>query len=164
VNVLWLVLALVVLQRVAELSYAQRNTARLLERGGVEVGASHYPLVVLLHAAWLIAMAVLIPPAAVPNWWLIGVYAGLQGLRLWTVVSLGPYWTTRVIAVADAPLVRRGPYRYFRHPNYAIVCAEIAVLPLAFGAVEIAIVFSILNAALLSWRIRIEDRSLIQRP
>ncbi len=160
---LWLVLALVALQRVVELLYAQRNTARLLERGGVELGASHYPLVVLLHAAWLIAMAVLIPPFTMPNWWLLGLYALLQGLRLWTVASLGPYWTTRVIAVADAPLVRHGPYRFLRHPNYVVVCAEIAVLPLAFGAIEIAIAFSILNAALLSWRIRVEDRALAGR-
>jgi methyltransferase len=162
-SLLWLVLALVALQRVVELLYAQRNTARLLERGGVEVGASHYPLVVLLHAAWLIAMAVLIPPFTMPNWWLLGLYALLQGLRLWTVASLGPYWTTRVIAVNDAPLVRHGPYRFLRHPNYVVVCAEIAVLPLAFGAIEIAIAFSILNAALLSWRIRVEDRALAGR-
>jgi methyltransferase len=163
-SVLWIVLALVAIQRVIELIFAQRNTTRLLERGGVEAGASHYPLFVLLHAAWLIAMAVLIPPAAMPNWWLLALYALLQVLRVWTVTSLGEYWTTRVISLPGRPLVRRGPYRFLRHPNYVIVCAEIAVLPLAFGAVEIAIVFSILNAALLSWRIRIEERALTGRP
>lgn len=87
----------------------------------------------------------------------------LQVLRVWTVASLGGYWTTRVISLPGAPLVRHGPYRFLRHPNYAIVCAEIAVLPLAFGAVELAIVFSILNAALLSWRIRVEERALASR-
>ncbi|HEU5481394.1 MAG TPA: isoprenylcysteine carboxylmethyltransferase family protein [Candidatus Tumulicola sp.] len=162
-SVLWIVLALVAIQRVVELIYAQRNAGRLLERGGIEAGASHYPLFVLLHAAWLIAMAVLIPPAAPPNWWLLGLYAVLQVLRVWTVASLGGYWTTRVISLPGAPLVRHGPYRFLRHPNYAIVCAEIAVLPLAFGAVELAIVFSILNAALLSWRIRVEERALASR-
>lgn len=162
--VVWIVLALVALQRILELIYAHRNAARLLQRGGSETGASHYPLFVLLHAAWLIAMAVLIPPAAAPVWWLLGVYAGLQILRVWTVASLGERWTTRVIALPGAPLVRRGPYRFLRHPNYAIVCAEIAILPLAFGAVEIAIVFSILNAALLAWRIRIEEGALARRP
>lgn len=162
-SVLWIVLALVAVQRTVELIYAQRNTDRLLRRGGVEAGAAHYPLIVLLHACWLIAMAVLIAPSTPPNWWLLGLYAVLQLLRLWTVISLGPYWTTRVITVTGEPLVRRGPYKYLRHPNYAVVCAEIAVLPLAFGAVEIAIGFSILNAALLSWRIRVEEGAIAGR-
>lgn len=162
-SVLWIVLALVAAQRVVELMYAQRNTDRLLRRGGMEAGASHYPLIVLLHACWLVSMAVLIAPSTPPNWWLLGLYGGLQLLRVWTVASLGPYWTTRVITVAGEPLVRRGPYRLLHHPNYVIVCAEIAVLPLAFGAVDIAIGFSILNAALLSWRIRIEERAIAGR-
>jgi len=108
-------------------------------------------------------MAVLIPPSTTPNWCLLGVYGLLQLARIWIVATLGPYWTTRIVTVPGAPLVRRGPYRFLRHPNYAVVCAEIAVLPLAFHAVEIAIVFSILNAALLSWRIRVEERALAQR-
>lgn len=117
----------------------------------------------VLHAAWLVSMAVSIPPLTAPNWWLLGLYALLQPFRLWIIATLGPYWTTRIINVANAPLIRTGPYRIFRHPNYAVVCAEIAILPLAFGAVEIAIVFSILNAALLSWRIRTEERALRER-
>ncbi|HZZ00912.1 MAG TPA: isoprenylcysteine carboxylmethyltransferase family protein [Candidatus Baltobacteraceae bacterium] len=160
---LWVLLVLVALQRVIELIYAQRNTQRLLDAGGAEVGASHYPLVVLLHAAWLIAMAVVIPPYAVPNWWLVGLYALLQPLRIWTIATLGPYWTTRVITIPNAPLIRAGPYRFFRHPNYVVVCAEIAILPLAFGAYEIAVIFSIFNAALLSYRIRLEERTLAAR-
>lgn len=162
-SVLWIVLALVAAQRVVELVYAQRNAARLLRRGAVEAGAEHYPLIVLLHAGWLAAMALSIAPSTPPNWWLLGVYGALQVLRVWTVASLGPYWTTRVITLAGEPLVRRGPYKYVRHPNYAIVCAEILVLPLAFGAVEIAIVFSVLNAALLAWRIRVEERAIASR-
>jgi methyltransferase len=160
VSVLWAVLALVALQRLGELVYARRNTTLLLRRGGIESGASHYPLVVLLHAAWLAAMATLVPPSTTPVWWLLGVYAALQVARLWIIASLGPFWTTRVITVPDAALVTQGPYRFLRHPNYAVVCAEIAILPLAFHAVDIAVVFSILNAALLWWRIRVEDRAL----
>ncbi|HKE36417.1 MAG TPA: isoprenylcysteine carboxylmethyltransferase family protein [Candidatus Baltobacteraceae bacterium] len=160
---LWLILGLVALQRVAELVYAQRNTERLLANGGVEIGSSHYSLIVLLHAAWLITMAVVIPPYVTPNWWVIGLYVLLQPLRIWTIVTLGPYWTTRVVTVPNAPLIRTGPYRVLRHPNYVVVCAEIAILPLAFGAVDIAIIFSILNAALLSYRIRIEERTLAGR-
>lgn len=161
--ILWIVLALVALQRLAELFYAHRNTRRLLANGGIEIGAVQYPFIVLLHAAWLASMAWFIPPATIPNWWLIGLYALFQLLRVWTIATLGPYWTTRIVTVPGAPLVRRGPYRIFRHPNYTVVCAEIAILPLAFGAVEIAIVFSILNASLLSWRIRTEERVLMAR-
>jgi methyltransferase len=160
VPILWIVLALVVLQRVVELIYAAGNTRRLLARGGVESGAVQYPFFVLLHVAWLASMAIFIPPARAPNWTLLALYALLQPLRIWSIASLGPYWTTRVITVPGEAPVRRGAYRLFRHPNYVVVCAEIAVLPLAFGAVEIAIVFSFLNAWLLSWRIRVEERAL----
>ena len=160
---LYVVLAIVALQRVAELIYSGRNTKRLRERGGIEIGAIQYPFIVALHAAWLAAMATLIPPQTAPNWWLLGCYALLQPLRIWTIATLGPYWTTRIITVPGAPIVRGGPYRIFRHPNYVVVCAEIAILPLAFGAVEITIIFSILNASLLSWRIRVEERALWSR-
>jgi len=160
VSVLWIVLALVALQRLVELLYSVANTRRLLAAGGVEYGAVQYPFFVLLHVAWLAAMLVLIPAATIPNWRLLAIYALLQPLRVWTIASLGPYWTARIVVVPGAPLVRRGPYRIFRHPNYVIVCAEIFILPFAFGAVEIAILFSFLNAALLSWRIRAEERAL----
>ncbi len=160
--ILWVVLTLVALQRVVELVHSARNTRRLLASGGVEYGARQYPFFILLHGAWLVSMAVFIPAATIPNWWLLGLYALLQPLRFWTIASLGSRWTTRVIAVPGATLVRRGPYRLLRHPNYAVVCAEIAVLPLAFGAVELAIAFSILNASLLSWRIRVEERALVR--
>jgi methyltransferase len=162
-SVLWIVLALVALQRFAELLYSARNTRRLLERGGLEIGRVQYPFFVLLHGGWLASMALLIPASRAPNWWLLGLYALLQPLRVWIIASLGEYWTTRIITLPGAPLARRGAYRFFRHPNYIVVCAEIAILPLAFGAVEIAIVFSILNAALLSWRIRVEERALLGR-
>lgn len=160
---LWIALALVALQRLGELMYAQRNTERLLANGGEEIGASHYPLIVLLHAAWPVSMAAFVPAYQEPNWYLIGLYVLLQPLRIWTIATLGPYWTTRIINIPGAPIVRSGPYRFFRHPNYVVVCAEIAILPLAFGAVEIAIVFTMLNAALLSYRIRLEERALATR-
>lgn len=153
-------LALVAVQRVVELVYSARNTRRLLARGGVESGAVQYPFFVLLHTAWLASMAIFIPPARAPNWTLLALYALLQPLRIWAIASLGPYWTTRIITVPGEAPVRRGAYRFFRHPNYIVVCAEIAVLPLAFGAIEIAIIFSFLNASLLSWRIRTEERAL----
>jgi methyltransferase len=158
----WLVLA-VALLRLAELAYAERNTRRLLARGGQEVGAGHYPLLVALHAAWLGAIFFIVPAATPPSLPLAVLFAALLGARLWTLWSLGPYWTTRVMTLPDAPLVRRGPYRRLRHPNYVIVAGEIAVLPLIFGAWRLALLFSALNAALLWHRIRVEDAALAPR-
>ena len=155
--------AAVVLQRLAELIYANRNTRALLLRGGIEVGREHYPLFVLLHAAWLLAIVLALPQPAPINWIALTGYVALEALRLWTMLSLGSYWTTRIINLPDAPLVRRGPYRFVRHPNYMIVTGEIALLPLVFGEVWVTVVFSSLNGALLYWRIRTEDSALAPR-
>jgi methyltransferase len=160
VSILWITLVLVALQRLGELAYAARNTRRLLAQGAVEIGRAHYPLFVLLHGGWLVAMAVLVPAAAPVCWPLLALFVLLQLGRLWVVATLGPYWTTRIITLPKVPLVRRGPYRFVNHPNYLIVTGEIAVLPLAFGAWPIALVFSILNAALLAWGTRTPRRTL----
>jgi methyltransferase len=157
------VLAFVVVQRLAELIWSARNTRRLLARGAQEIGARHYPLFILLHGSWLVAMAMTIPAETPPHWPLLGLFALLQLLRIWVVVTLGPYWTTRIITLETAPLVRHGPFRWLRHPNYAVVVAEIALLPLAFGAWEIALVWSLLNALLLRHRIRVEESALQPR-
>jgi methyltransferase len=154
------VVLIVALQRLAELVLARRNTRRLLAAGGREAGAGHYPLLVLLHGAWLLALFTLVPAEAPVNLWLLGLFVLLQAGRLWVIASLGRFWTTRIITLAEVPLVRRGPYRFLRHPNYAIVAAEIAVLPLAFGAWQIALGFSLVNLPLLAHRIRIENAAL----
>lgn len=154
---------LVAAQRVGELFLAQRNTAALKARGAVEIGARHYPLIVALHAAWLIAVVACLPRPPFVNISLLAAYLVVQALRVWTLASLGPYWTTRIITLPDAPLVRRGPYRFVRHPNYLVVSLEIALLPLVFGEVAVAAVFSLLNAAALAWRIRQEDSALAAR-
>jgi methyltransferase len=157
------ILALVVIQRLAELVVVARNTRRLLARGGREVGRAHYPLFILLHASWLIAIALATPPRTQPSWVLIGLFALLQLARIWVIATLGPYWTTRVITVDDVPVVRTGPYRFVRHPNYWVVVGEIAVLPLAFHDWAIALVWSVLNALLLRHRIRVETAALAPR-
>ncbi|MFQ5974532.1 MAG: isoprenylcysteine carboxyl methyltransferase family protein [Alphaproteobacteria bacterium] len=162
-SALWIVVGLVALQRLGELAYARRNTRRLMAEGAVEEGAGHYPLVVAVHAAWLLSMVLLIPADAPVVWPLLGLFILLQGGRLWVIASLGRFWTTRIITLPGAPLVRRGPYRFLKHPNYLVVAAEIAALPLAFGAWEIALVFSILNAAVLAQRIRVENATLAAR-
>lgn len=157
------VVTLVACQRLAELLYARRNTARLLAHGGVERGAAHYPLIVLLHGAWLAAVLLFADENTPPVWPWLGLYLALQAARYWVMASLGSYWTTRVIAVPDAPLLRSGPYRFLRHPNYVVVAAEIAVLPLAFGEYRVALIFSALNLAALAWRVRVEDAALAER-
>ena len=157
------ILGLVIAQRLAELALASANTRRLLARGGREIGRAHYPLFILLHASWLIAIAAATPPDRQPIWPLIVVFALLQLARVWVIVTLGPYWTTRVITVDGAPLIRSGPFRFVRHPNYWVVVGEIAVLPLAFQDWAVAIVWTLLNALLLRHRIAVESTALAPR-
>jgi methyltransferase len=163
IQAIWIayaVIGLVVLQRFGELTLASRNTQKLKARGAVEIGADHYRFIVLLHAAWLMAVLWLLPAPLVIHWAWLGLFVLLQAARIWVIAALGPYWTTRIISLPDAPLIKRGPYRFLRHPNYVIVAGEILALPLAFGEILVAIVFSIANAAMLFWRIREEDAAL----
>lgn len=157
------ILGAVVAARLLELVYARRNTARLLAEGAQEVGAGHYPFIVALHAAWLISLAWFVPTNAAAEPLLLLLFLLTQGLRIWVLVSLGRYWTTRIITLPGVPLIQRGPYRFLRHPNYLVVVLEIALLPLCFGAWEIALIFSLLNACLLFWRIRTENAALSER-
>jgi len=159
----WVILALVVLQRLGELALAKRNTAALLARGAVEIGARHYPFIVALHALWLLVTLWQLPNPVVIHWALLALFLVFQGLRLWVVATLGIYWTTRIISLPGVPLVRRGPYRFFRHPNYMAVAGEIALLPLVFGEIRVAIIFSFANAAILALRIRQEETGLTPR-
>lgn len=152
-------LAFLCLQRLSELVIAQRNTARLLAKGGREAGASHYPLIVALHTAWLAGLAYFSWGEPV-NWWFVALYAVLQVFRVWILISLGARWTTRIIVLPEAPLVARGPYRFVRHPNYLLVACEIACAPAIFGLWIFAAVFSVLNAAVLYLRISVENKAL----
>lgn len=158
-----LLLGLVTAQRLGELVLAAHNTRRLKARGAYEVAPGHYPLIVLLHGVWLAGL-----------WWLAwdrplnlvlaAAFLVLEALRVWVLMSLGERWTTRIIVLPGAPLVRRGPYRVFPHPNYAVVCAEIALLPLVFGLWAYALVFTALNAAILFVRIHAESVALSSLP
>ena len=154
-----ILLGLVTLQRGGELVLARRNTARLLAAGAVEVAPEHYPAIIAVHASWLAGLWFLGWDAAVRPFWL-AVFCLLQLLRVWVIATLGPRWTTRIIVAPGRPLVAAGPYRWLSHPNYAVVASEIAVLPLALGLPWFALVFTALNAAVLSVRIRAEERAL----
>ncbi len=151
-------LGVVTAQRLIELRIAKHNTERLLAKGAREIGADHYPLMVGFHASWLILMWVLgWNRDLVPVF--VGVYILLQAFRIWILTSLGPRWTTRIIII-DEPLVARGPYKFIRHPNYWLVVAEIAAVPLALGLPWVALIVSILHAGVLYIRIRTENRGL----
>ena len=158
-----IVFTYVIMQRLAELVYAKANTRRLLAEGGREHGARHYPLFIVLHSGWLAAIALFAAPTSAPDMLLLGIFIASQAFRFWTLASIGRWWTTRIISAPHFPRVRRGPYRFIKHPNYALVVLEIAVLPLLLGATAMAIIFSILNAVLLWWRIRIENDVLAER-
>lgn len=155
----YVIMAFVTAQRLAELAIDRRNTARLLASGAHEVGARHYPVMVMMHAIWLAVLWFSVGgrPVSLP---LLGLYGVLQLLRVWVLATLGRRWTTRIIVLPGASLVKRGPFRFLRHPNYTVVTAEIAVLPLVFGLVWIAALFTVLNAAMLYVRIGAENRAL----
>jgi len=153
------ILALVTLQRAAELVVSSHNTGKLRARGAFEVAPRHYPFVVAVHAGWLISL------------WIFGhdqplnaiallLYLALQGFRLWVMWTLGARWTTRIIILPGEPLVAAGPYRLLPHPNYAVVAGEIALLPLVLGLPLLALIFTVLNATVLFIRIRAENQAL----
>ncbi len=152
-------LAFVTLQRLVELPIARANTKRLLAAGGHEVGAGHYPYIIALHAAWLGTLWWLAPGRPIHLPFLI-LFALIEAARIWVLRTLGPRWTTRIIVVPGEQLVATGPYRFVSHPNYLVVIGEIAVLPLVFGLWQVALIFSLLNAAVLTIRIRAENRAL----
>lgn len=156
-----LLLAFVTLERLAELVLARRNTRALLAQGAVEHAPGHYPLIVALHAAWLAGLWAFGWDQPVSLFW-FAVFMALQAARVWVLATLGPRWTTRIIVLPGAPLVAKGPYRFVSHPNYLVVIGEIAVLPLCFGLWWFAILFSLLNAAVLTIRIRAEAAALTQ--
>ena len=156
------ILGFTTLQRLSELPIAAANTKRLIAAGGHEVAPRHYPAIVAVHAAWLAALWWLAPGRPV-HWPFLALYLLLITLRAWTLRTLGNRWTTRIIIVPGEQLVARGPYRFVSHPNYLVVIGEIAVLPLVFGLWQVAVVFSLLNAAVLVVRVRAEERALRSR-
>lgn len=159
-----IIFALVILQRLIELGIAKRNAAYIRALGGYEVGAEHYRWIVLLHASFFASLLLEtverghlnMMPAVLP----FAVFLGAQVLRVWCLRSLGRFWNTRIFILPGSDPVRRGPYRFLRHPNYTVVAFELFTLPLAFGALYTALLFSLLNALILRVRIRIEEQSL----
>lgn len=153
-----LFLGFIIIQRLSELAIAKRNTARLLAKGAYEVGANHYPVMVAMHSAWIVCLLVFGYDETVAFGWL-AVFAVLQVFRVWILGTLGSRWTTRII-ILEEPLVVRGPFKYSSHPNYMLVVAEIIVAPMVLGLGWVAVIFTVLNAAMLWVRIGVEHKAL----
>ena len=162
----WLSVAILIFvtaQRLGELAVARRNTARLLAKGAFEIAPEHYPGIVATHTAWLIGLWLLAPwrEVSLP---LLAIFILLQLGRLWVLATLGERWTTRIIILPGAPLIRSGPYRFVSHPNYVVVAGEMFILPLVFGLPVFALVFTVINAVMLVIRIRAEHSALYGEP
>jgi methyltransferase len=158
-----LLLAFVTCERLGELWLARRNTRALTARGAFEVAAGHYPIIVMLHAIWLVGLWTIAWHTPL-QWLWVAVFGFLQVLRVWTLSTIGRRWTTRILVVPGEKLVSTGPYRFVRHPNYIVVVGEIAVLPLCFDLPLYALAFSIANALVLTIRIRSENAALAGSP
>lgn len=154
-----LILLLVTLQRLSELIIARHNTAALIGKGAIEHGAAHYPVMVLLHTSWLAGLW-WFGWDAVVIWPLMYIYIALQAFRIWILATLASRWSTRILTVPNEQLVVRGPYRFVRHPNYLLVLLEVPLLPLALGLNGFALLYGLLNIAMLAWRIQVENHAL----
>lgn len=162
--IFYIILSIVIVQRLLELVIAKRNEKNMRAQGAYEVGASHYPLMILLHVSFFISLLIEVntfnlTPSPLFLLFLI-MFLCVQGLRVWCLTSLGSFWNTKIIVLPGTHVVTKGPYKYLRHPNYLVVSMEIALLPLMFEAYFTAICFTILNAIMLSIRIPTEERAL----
>ncbi|MGV3487477.1 MAG: isoprenylcysteine carboxyl methyltransferase family protein [Tuberibacillus sp.] len=163
----FILLIIVITQRIVELIIARRNEARLKQQGAYEVGGEHYKWIVLLHVLFFIMLIMEVSffnkrPA---SWfWIpLALFLLAQWVRVWAIKSLGVYWNTKIIVLPGAEAVSNGPYRYVRHPNYLIVATEILTLPLIFQAYFTAVVFTFLNSIIiLGVRIPDEEKALLE--
>ena len=155
--------ALILVQRSGEELYSMRNTSRLLAAGAHEAGRAYYPVVATSHLAWIAAIFLLIPAASPVLWPLAIVYLALQLVRVWIIGSLGPFWTHRIITLATTPTVRRGPYRWVQHPNYALTIVETLLLPMVFGAWAVGVIFAAVWLAVIRYKIVLENAALQDR-
>lgn len=164
----WSMVTFVLLQRIAELVLAKRNAEQIRKMGGYEVGESHYKYIVLLHALFLPSLVLEVSVSGMdrlPVWWSVtfSLFVLAQMLRYWCIVSLGRHWNTRILVLPGAAPVKRGPYRFLRHPNYLVVAVELLALPLTFHAFTTAALFSLANAwLLLRLRIPAEEQAVYQ--
>ncbi|MDG5472712.1 isoprenylcysteine carboxylmethyltransferase family protein [Jeotgalibacillus sp. ET6] len=161
---IYLIIILVVVQRLAELIAAKRNEQWMREQGAFEAGASHYPYMLALHIGFflsLLAETLFFDRPLSPFWpLLLPLFLAAQAFRIWCLRSLGRFWNTKILILPDAEVVRKGPYKWIKHPNYLVVTVELLILPLLLQAYATAVLFSLLNAVMLSVRIPVEEKAL----
>jgi methyltransferase len=163
----WVFISVVIVQRLIELIIAKRNAIFMKAQGAIEIGREHYKWIVLVHIFLFLSLIIEVvgwDKSRPEAWWIpFGIFLIAQGLRVWCIASLGRYWNTRIFVLPGMEIVSKGPYRWMRHPNYAVVITEILVIPLIFGAYATAIIASAANlAVLLAFRIPAEEQALIE--
>ncbi|MDZ5723076.1 isoprenylcysteine carboxyl methyltransferase family protein, partial [Bacillus sp. SXabc123] len=160
----WLLIAILIAQRAAEMAVARQNEQKVKKQGAIEFGESHYPYIIIMHILFFLSLIaeVLLMNKQPSSWW-IGIATVIlivQAVRYWALCSLGAYWNTKILVVPGVELVKKGPYKWMKHPNYTVVILEILLIPLLYQAYVTMCLFSILNAVLLTVRIRAEDKAL----
>ena len=163
-TIFFVVVGFVIIQRIAELFVARRNELWIRAQGGFEAGKSHYPFMVAIHVGFFVSLIIefLLFDRSIPSYWMLlfALFIALQIMRVWVISSLGRFWNTKILILPGANVVKKGPFNYIRHPNYTVVTLEIITIPLMFGAYFTAIVFTLLNLAILSIRIPTEEAAL----
>ncbi len=157
-----LFISFIIALRLGELLLAKRNAKWLLQNNAVEYGKEHYPVMVAMHTLFFVSLLVeyyYVTSGAYSVFYMV-FYGMVLLLKIWIIASLGKFWNTRIYHIAGFPLVKKGLYKYVKHPNYLIVIAEIAIIPLAFHLYYTALIFSILNVAMLYVRISVENKAL----
>ncbi|MCD8193877.1 MAG: hypothetical protein LUD74_04895 [Tannerellaceae bacterium] len=162
----WFFISFIIVLRLAELVVSQRNEQWLLDQGAVEYGQGHYRFMVTLHICFFLSMIVeyFLRGQPTGSMLLFELYLLLLAVKVWVIHSLGKFWNTRIYRIPNAPLVKKGPYKYIKHPNYLVVVLEILLIPLVFRLYCTAIVFSVLNLMMLYVRIKTEDKALREEP
>ncbi|KAA0550175.1 hypothetical protein FZW96_02195 [Bacillus sp. BGMRC 2118] len=160
-----LFISVIIIQRIMELIIARKNEKWMKQQGGVEYGQNHYPYMVAMHSLFFVALLVEVFAFnhQLSAWWpmLLSLFLLTQAVRIWALSSLGKYWNTKIIVLPNTSIVKKGPYKYLRHPNYTIVALEIVLIPMLFGAYLTAVTFTLLNILILSVRIPLEEKALM---
>ena len=153
-------ISFLILQRLSELLIARRNEKWLLSQGAVQYGQSHYPFMIAMHTLFIVSIIVeyYLRGGTQISWIFLGIFLAVLLFKFWALSSLGKYWNTKIYRIPGVYSVKRGPYKFLKHPNYMEVVCEIAIIPLVFHLYYTAIVFTVLNAIMLSVRIRVENR------
>ena len=165
-SLFYIVISIVIFQRLIELVISNHNEKWLLSRGAVQYGAAHYKFIVLMHVCFFLVMFQEFifhsryKELNILNYSFLVFFILLQFVRVWIIVTLGKFWNTKIFRIKKRPLIKKGPYRFFKHPNYVVVVLEILILPLIFNLYYTAIIFTIWNAIMLSIRIKEENKAL----